>query len=152
MRGAVTVTAWHHGAMKHQPQHEPASGPVRRPTGLIVLWCVLVFPVLLTVVIAVGSAASNASGLFGDHYVVYASVAIGLLSAAIATTVAAARARRRGPRRAFTAATVILLSVLAAPIVAGLAMAAADEWCEGQPGGRGGTEFRTESDIPPVCR
>ncbi|MFF1254466.1 hypothetical protein ACFVYC_18500 [Pseudarthrobacter sp. NPDC058329] len=48
--------------------------------------------------------------------------------------------------------TIILVAAASAPIVWAAAQAFVEEWCEYQPGGRGGAEIRSIDEIAAVCR
>lgn len=47
---------------------------------------------------------------------------------------------------------IVLVVAASAPIVWAAIQAFAEEWCEYQPGGRGGAEIRSVDDVPAVCR
>ncbi len=47
---------------------------------------------------------------------------------------------------------IILVVAASAPIVWVAVQAFAEEWCEYQPGGRGGAEIRSVDDVPALCR
>lgn len=47
---------------------------------------------------------------------------------------------------------IILVVAASAPIVWVAMQASAEDWCEYQPGGRGGSEIRSVDDVPALCR
>ena len=48
--------------------------------------------------------------------------------------------------------TIVLVVAASAPILWVTAQSIAEEWCEYQPGGRGGAEIRSFDEVPAVCR
>lgn len=141
-------------SLRARPASSPASPsrPPRLPRSLIVVWALLVLPVLGWLVVVIGTAVGNRGTYFGPQTARTAVLFTALVLAALATTAAARRARTGGGTAALTMVTAGLLLACAAPLFLGVAAAFTEEWCEGQPGGRGGTGYHSDADVPALCR
>lgn len=122
------------------------------PRALIVVWALLIVPVLFCLVVVGGSAVAHASSSAGPAALRSALRLGAALLAAVAGTAAARHARAPAARSVLTVAVALLLLAVAAPMVLSLFAAGTEEWCEGQPGGRGGAPITSEADVPLLCR
>lgn len=140
----------HANPMSHSP-----SAPRRwRPTrSLGLAWLVLGLPALF----GASMAALTIQGNLGypsslDLVLPWTLPVVALFLAAVTTTAATGFASTMPAQRSLTAITAVLLAAVAAPLVLGVASSATQEWCEGQPGGRGGASVSSQADVPALCR
>lgn len=127
----------------------PARTP-HLPWALVASWLVLGLPVLLMLGVVVSWMIASVSA--PSSFDALGLLFLATFSASVAATAAAYHART-GRQAGFCAAVAIVLQLLlAAPVVVGLGWALTDEWCESQPGGRGGAPITREADVPFLCR
>lgn len=77
---------------------------------------------------------------------------VAMYLAAVLTTVAIRRCATSGRAWLWAGATVVLLLAASTPLTVAAGKAVAEEWCEGQPGGRGYGNIQSLDQIPRICR
>lgn len=127
----------------------PARTP-HLPWVLTAAWLVLGLPILLMLGVAVSLMIASVSA--PDSFDPLGLLFLATFFASIAATAAAHYARTRRQAGFCSAVAIVLQLLLAVPVVVGMGWALTDEWCESQPGGRGGAPITREADVPFLCR
>ncbi|MBD8042637.1 hypothetical protein H9638_02305 [Arthrobacter sp. Sa2BUA2] len=121
---------------------------------LLVLWVLILtfLPILFVVLFSLVTFASSIAG----SGAVWSQVATSLpfLAAALAAVVTGVLMKRAATDRrawALSVCTVVLLLVAASAPVISFSKAAAEEFCESAPGGRGYAETAAPEETPGIC-
>lgn len=140
----------HANPMSHSTSRRRRWYPTR---SLGLVWLVLGLPALLGAALAALTILGNLGSPASFDLVLPRMLpVVALFLVAVIATAAAGLERRARRRRTLTVITAVLLVVVAAPLVLTIVSAATEEWCQGQPGGRGGTSVSSKVDVPVVCR